>query len=106
MNEQIVVAIVMVSQFLWPILIPKIGAERLKKMVPLGNLLVSLVTQLWTGFASAAQPAITPTAYMTAGFFGTFGPTLLDVLVNSLIQTFVVTGAHSAQKNVRQGAKK
>jgi hypothetical protein len=45
----------------------------------------------------------TPILY--AGFFGTFGKGFLDIFVNALLQTLIVTGAHSAPKNVMQGIK-
>ena len=106
LNDQIVVLAVMILQLLWPVLVPKIGAERLRKLVPLGNSIISLVTQLWAGFTQAIPPPDAANTTVVAGFFGTFGPTFLDVLVNSLIQTFVVTGAHSAVKNTKQGLNK
>jgi hypothetical protein len=98
--------VVMLAQVVWPILIPKIGSERLRKLVPLGNGIISLVTQLWTGFSTAAAPSIAPAGYVEAGFFGSFGPAFLDILINSVLQTFLVTGAHSAAKNTREGLKR
>lgn len=72
----------------------------IRKIIPAITFAVALVTQMVAAASSALPPETAPAVAM-AGFFGTFGKGFLDIFVNSLIQTFVVTGAHSTQKNLR-----
>jgi hypothetical protein len=75
----------------------------IRKLIPAINFVLALVTQIVASANSALPPAVPAVAM--AGFFGTFGKGFLDTLLNALIQTLVVTGAHSGTKNVYQGVK-
>lgn len=100
--DQIIVVVGMAFNFILAQIVKKNAgtATSIKKLIPILNIMVGAVTQL---IASINQtvPDIAPAVAM-AGFFGSFGKGLLDILVNGLIQGLIVTGAHSTQKNVRQ----
>lgn len=107
MNGSLVTGIVMLLQLtLIPMLVKKLGSDRARKLIPAGNLVLSIVTQMWAAFGEAVPPVVEPAAYYQAGFLSSLGNTFLDIVVNSLLQTFLVTGAHSAAKNTLEAGKK
>lgn len=106
MSEQVVTLVGMLVNFVVGYVVSKNAAAgaTIRKIIPAINFGLALVTQI-VASAQAAIPPETVPAVALAGFFGTFGKGFLDILVNSLIQTFVVTGAHSSQKNILQAIK-
>lgn len=101
-NQQITVLIAMLIQFATGYVTHKVGNDKVRKLIPIPLFVISLLTQIVTGFQSAAGPAA---AALHAGVFGTFGGKFLDILVNSIIQTLIPVGGFSAQKNVREGVQ-
>ena len=59
------------------------------RFIPIATFIISLLTQI----VATAQPA--QAAINLGGIFSGFG----NILVNSLIQTLLATGAHSVGKN-------
>lgn len=59
------------------------------KYIPLATFVISLMTQIVS--ASQAQAAI---------HFGGIASSFGNILINSILQTFLTTGAHSTAKNV------
>lgn len=102
--DQVIVLIGMIVQLGTGFIASKVGAEKLRKFIPTMNFVLALFTQIVASFQAGVPAGTEPTA-IHAGFFGDFGKGFLDIFVNSLIQTFVVTGAHSAVKNTQQGIK-
>jgi hypothetical protein len=104
----IVTIAVMVAQWIGSFVAGKQWNATARKFLPLANFAVSVAAQLLAAFATGLgpTPTVAPALASTmvyAGFFGSFGKTLLDVVLNAVIQTLVVTGGHSAVKNTKQG---
>lgn len=99
----IIVIATMVLQWVGSFAAARSWGTKARKLIPMINLIISTAAQLVAAFATGLGPE--PTAAVDvqyAGFFAKFGDRLLDVLVNSLIQSFVVTGAHSTVKNTKE----
>jgi ABC-type antimicrobial peptide transport system permease subunit len=77
-----------------------------RKFIPLANGVLSIATQLLAAFSTGLGPApVAAPAVAMASIFGSFGNTFLDILVKAVLQTWVVTGAHSSVKNTTEGVK-
>lgn len=98
--------VTMLVQFAIGFLVKKLNPEKAQALVPTVTFITSLIYNAGLAFAAAAKPAVVPTAVIAAGFFGTVSGVFWTVLRDTLIQTFVVTGAHSGPKNFYQGVKK
>jgi len=105
--DQIIVLVGMLTSFVVGYLAKKSTSttDKLRKFIPIGNIVVGVITQMLASANAALPPETAPAASM-AGFFGTFGKGLLDTLINGVLQGLLVTGAHSTQKNVREAATK
>lgn len=68
--------------------------EFLNKNIPYVTFVISFLTQL-----IAASTANASTGVIEASIFGGLGGTFLNILKDTLIQTFLTTGIHSAAKN-------
>jgi hypothetical protein len=102
--------LVMVIQFGIGFLVKRMGPDKAKLLVPTVTTITSLIYQVGLAFAASAgaPPAnvgMASSGVILAGFFGTLGNVFLDAIVNTLFQTALVTGAHSAPKNFIQGVK-
>src|SRR4029077_1356680 len=101
MNGDTFTLVMMVLQIIWPFVLKSKMGPAMLKMTPLVNQVLSIITQV----VAVVFPQTTPVALKTAGLLQHFGNTFLDILVNSLIQTLLVTGVHSAPKNTIQGVQ-
>jgi uncharacterized membrane protein len=104
--DQIITLVGMFTNFLVGYITKKStkSGDFIRKVIPALTFVVALITQMVAAATSALPPQTVPAVAM-AGFFGTFGKGFLDIFVNSLIQTFVVTGVHSTQKNAREALR-
>lgn len=110
-----VVILVMTAQIFLPLVFRSSMGPLARKMTPVGNLIISVLTQFWTVWtaASGASTPINPASValvsasgiVYAGFLSDLGNAVLRALVNSLLQTAIVTGVHSGPKNVGEGVK-
>jgi len=104
--DQIIVLVGMLTSFVVGYLAKKSTntADKIRKLIPIGNIVIGIITQMLASANSALPPETAPAVAM-AGFFGSFGKGLLDTIINGIIQGLLVTGVHSTQKNVREAAK-
>lgn len=105
MNETTVTLVGVALNFALAYFVKKGGAPTLRKLIPIVNLIIGLLTQAGAAMTQATAVAPVAPAVATAGFFFTLHNTFLDILVNGIVQGLLTTGAHSTQKNVREAAK-
>ena len=106
MNPGIVTLIGFVLNFVLAYFIKKGAAPTIRKLIPILNLAVGLLTQIGAAMTQVAAPTGgTEPAVAVAGFFGTYGKGFLDIVINGLIQGLLTTGIHSAKKNVAEALK-
>ncbi len=102
MNAEIITILGVGLNFILAYLVKKGAGPTLRKMIPILNVAVGVMTQIGAA-ATQATTNVVP-AVAVAGFFGTFGRGFLDCFVNGLIQGLLTTGVHSTQKNLVQAA--
>ena len=92
MSASVEALILAAVQLVWPLLVDRVPvlASLPKKAIPILNFALALVVKL-------ASPADA-----NAGLFGLSGKALLDIVAEAVLQTLLVTGAHSGSKNVWQ----
>lgn len=100
----IIVVATMVLQWLGSWAASRSWSIKARKLIPTINMVISTASQMLASFAAGLgpAPAVVPTAAVAvvhAGIFATFGNIFLDVFLNSLMQTAMVTGGHSMVKN-------
>lgn len=103
MNPELVTLVGIGLNFIIAYWVKKNGTVLIKKTIPIGNIIIGIVTQ-WVAAANQQTVAVAP-AVALAGFFGTFGKGFLDIVINGLIQALITTGAHSTQKNITEAIK-
>lgn len=114
----VITIVTMVLQWIGSFFAARTFGLTARKFIPLLNFIVSTLSQLIAAFSVGMGPGPAPSvahatfgvemeyaAYQYAGFFGSIGNVFVDIFVNSLLQTLVVVGGHSAQKNTREGIK-
>lgn len=103
--------LVMVTGFVWPFIFRSAIGPKLKKLIPVVNVVLAVLINLVTAFvqaggaATSVQPAsftLASTGLMYAGFFGTVKNVFLNALIQGLIQGLAPTAVHSAVKNAAQ----
>lgn len=74
----------------------------LNKAIPIVTFAISLVTQIIAAIVNA-KPADAAVAGATLVVGSIFSSELFKVVAKAVLQWLIATGAHSAQKNVREG---
>lgn len=106
MSAELVTLLGIALNFLLAYLVGKGAGPKIKKLIPLGNVSIGILTQIVAAMTQAtANVATVGSDVVMAGFFGNFGKGLLDQVINGIILGLITTGAHSARKNVAQFGK-
>lgn len=101
----IIVVATMVVQWIGSWAASRSWSIKARKLIPTINFVISTISQMVAAFAAGLgpEPAVTPAvAVMQAGFLATFKNVFVDILVNSFLQTVILTGTHSGIKNTKE----